>query len=102
MPDRRAVDDLTIEELEQVLRLRKREARQQRLQQFASAGRRRSDVLSPEDVPDEGSGFRPAHGPLIDTKTPWQERTLRDKLLLAIEVAAALSLVGVLIFAVSI
>ena len=38
MPDRRCVDDLTIEELEQVLLIKRREARQQRLRRYADLG----------------------------------------------------------------
>jgi len=98
MPDRRVVDDLTIEELEQVLRLRKREARLERLQKFASAGRRRTDLPSPEDMA-EGQVAAPSE-PRPGAR-PWRERTLRDKLLLAIEITAALGLVGVLIFTAS-
>lgn len=99
MPDRRLVDDLSIEELEQILRVKKRQARMQRLQQFASAGRRRADPSSPEDEPDQSSRQEVPHASFLDRGLRWQERTLRDKLLLAIEVVAALGLVGVLIFA---
>ncbi|HEC23200.1 MAG TPA: hypothetical protein ENI95_09815, partial [Chloroflexi bacterium] len=54
MPDRRSVDDLTIEELEQILRIKKREARMQRLQRFERVGRRRGDLPLPgEPTPDE-------------------------------------------------
>jgi sortase A len=38
MPDRRCVDDLTIEELEQILLIKRREARQQRLRRYADLG----------------------------------------------------------------
>ena len=38
MPDRRYVDDLTIEELEQILLIKRREARQQRLRRYADLG----------------------------------------------------------------
>ena len=38
MPDRRCVDDLTIEELEQILLIKRREARQQRLRRYAALG----------------------------------------------------------------
>ena len=98
MPDSRLVDDLTINELEQVLRVRKHEARLQRLQYFASAGRRRSNMLSPED---RLAGPQVPHTSFLGGGLRWQERTLRDKLLLAIEVVAALGLAGVLIFAAS-
>ena len=38
MPDRRSVDDLTIEELEQILLIKRREARRERLRRYASVG----------------------------------------------------------------
>lgn len=38
MPDRRCVDDLTIEELEQILLIKRREARQRRLRRYADLG----------------------------------------------------------------
>jgi sortase A len=38
MPDRRCVDDLTIEELEQILLIKRREARRQRLRRYADLG----------------------------------------------------------------
>ncbi len=38
MPDRRCVDDLTIEELEQILLIKRREARQKRLRRYADLG----------------------------------------------------------------
>jgi sortase A len=99
MPDRRSVDDLTIEELEQILRIKKREARMQRLERFASAGRRRADLPSPEDARDPLRAPELQHTSFLGDKLRWQERSLRDKLLLAIEVTAALGLVAVLIVA---
>jgi sortase A len=45
MPDRRCVDDLTIEELEQVLLIKRREARRERLRRYADLG------WLPEEVP---------------------------------------------------
>jgi sortase A len=105
MRDHRSVDDLTIEELEQILRIRKHQARQERLMRFADAGRRRSDVLSPEDMPPEEAAEPAIPPPDIPeaSETPkgtkWRERTLRDKLLLAVEITAALGLAGIMIFA---
>ena len=52
MRDRRSVDDLTIEELEQILRRKKRESRLERLRRYESDGRRRVDIPTPEDIPD--------------------------------------------------
>jgi sortase A len=97
MADRRLVVDLTIEEIEQVLRLRKREARLQQIQQFAGAGHR-LDKLSPEDGQE---GLQVPHTSFLNRGQRWEERTLRDKLLLAIEVVAVLGVIGVLIFAAS-
>jgi sortase A len=106
MRDRRSVDDLTIEELEHILRIKKHQARQQRLQRFTSAGRRRADLPSPEDAPPENpeelSEAQPEDtedSPDPSKRKSWQERSLRDKLLLAVEIAAALGLVAILIFA---
>ena len=105
MRDRRSVDDLTIEELEHILRIKKHQARQERLQRFASAGRRRADLPSPEDGPFDEMPELPEHQPGIpDDPIPgksrsWRERSLRDKLLLAVELAAAFGLVGIMIFA---
>ncbi|MBN1310949.1 MAG: sortase [Anaerolineae bacterium] len=106
MRDRRSVDDLTIEELEHILRVKKHQARQQRLQRFTSAGRRRADLPSPEDAFPEDLAESPEPQPEEIENIPgpskhrsWPERSLRDKLLLAVEIAAALGLVGIMIFA---
>jgi sortase A len=55
MPDRRCVDDLTIEELEQVLLIKRREARQQRLRRYAALGWLSEDapILSEESERQE-------------------------------------------------
>ncbi|MBN1428140.1 MAG: class D sortase [Anaerolineae bacterium] len=103
MRDRRSVDDLTIEELEHILHVRKHQARQQRLQRFASAGRRRADLPSPEDAPLEELAESPEQQtdetvkPVSDNGKSWRERSLRDKLLLAVELIAVLGLVGLMI-----
>lgn len=106
MRDRRSVDDLTIEELEQILRIKKHQARQERLKRFTDAGRRRADLPLPEDAslddpgsePDSESDASPAL-PLSEGTTSWRERSLRDKLLLAVELTAALGLVAIMVFA---
>lgn len=53
MRDRRPVDELSIEELERILVIRRREARQQRLQRYQSEGRRlpMPDVVTVEEEP---------------------------------------------------
>lgn len=52
MRDKRPVDELSITELERILAIKKREARQQRLRQFDDRGRRLPNVLSPLDEHD--------------------------------------------------
>lgn len=103
MRDRRSVDNLTVEELERVLRIKKREARMQRLDRLASAGRRRADVPLPEELEIDpapvSQGRHIPHSSFAGAEGKrWRDRSLRDKLLLGIEVAAALGLVGILIF----
>ncbi|MBN1681744.1 MAG: sortase [Anaerolineae bacterium] len=59
MRDKRSVDELSIEELERVLAIRRREARQQRLQHYKDQGRRLPSVSlldvdnAPEPLPVE-------------------------------------------------
>ena len=53
MRDKRAVDELSIEELERVLAIRKREARQERLQRLQAQGRRVATLAAPLDAPPE-------------------------------------------------
>ncbi len=91
MPDRRSVDDLSIEELEQILRIKKREARMQRLERYEQTGRRRGDVPMPGDKDElsEAQGF---------TTVSEKPSPLRDNLLLGIEVLAALGLVVLLVY----
>lgn len=106
MPDRRVVDDLTIEELEQVLRIKKRQARLERLRNLEQIGRKRAGPSPVEDSvrlseEEEESGL--AYESFLREDKParvsWKDRSLRDKLLLAVEMGAALTLFGVLIYA---
>jgi sortase A len=55
MPDRRCVDDLTIEELEQVLLIKRREARQQRLRRYAALGWMSEDAPILSEEPERQS-----------------------------------------------
>ena len=50
MVDKRRVDELSIEELEQILAIRKREARQRRLQRLKQSGRVIESRLEPQSV----------------------------------------------------
>ncbi len=104
MRDRRSVDDLSIEELEQIVRIRKREARLARLERFARAGRRQGDLSLPEDgaplpePPEDDEQSIPYQSFVYDGQPDAASR--RDRLLLGVELAAALGLVAVLVFAV--
>jgi len=92
MRDRRPVDELSVEELEYVLRIKKRQARLARLRQYDEMGRRIDDVPTPDEVaPPEP----PA--PPTDESSAAPARTLRDKLLLAVEIGAAFGLVAILV-----
>jgi sortase A len=104
MKDRRLVDDLTIEELEQILRIRKRQAREERLRRFASVGKRRIDVPLPEEIEaqhiaDEVSAGTIPHESFLYGAGVRRERTRRENLLLAVELAAAGGLIALLSFA---
>ncbi len=108
MRDRRSVDDLTIEELEQILAIKKRRARLERLQHFERVGRRPGDSPLPEDAPTPTPPAQPtpdvSHHSFLHGDEPTEsdrprKPILRDKLLLAVEFAAALGLVAILIFA---
>jgi len=97
------VDDLTIEELEQILRIRKRQAREERLRRFAAIGKRRIDLPLPEELEapaagDEAAGTIP-HESFLYGEGARRERTRRDNLLLAVELAAAAGLIALLVFA---
>lgn len=92
MRDRRSVDDLSIEELEYALRIKKRQARLARLQHYDEIGRRIADAPIPEVIaPPE-----PLPSPSDEIPSP-TERTLRNKLLLAVEIAAVAGLITILV-----
>jgi sortase A len=121
MKDRRPVDELSIEELEEILRVRKREARLERLRRLGKeAGTGNFDPLAPEPVEprshslptdyrrfqDEGSTAQ-YRAYALDESAPEEEVTrqprrirwdwLRDKSLLLIELVVLLGLALVLI-----
>ncbi|MFQ5406914.1 MAG: sortase [Anaerolineales bacterium] len=60
MRDRRSVDDLSIDELERVLAIKKRQAREARLRKFRSTGRALRAEVSGEPLPPAGAGGAPA------------------------------------------
>jgi len=119
MPDRRTVDDLSIEELEQILIVKRRETRAERMRRLQEIGRLPADAAIPhEDLAPVGA-VSMAGGQAADltrqrpydleplggkkrAKAPRQRapRTrwgrLRDGLLLVLEVGALLGLVAIL------
>jgi sortase A len=120
MPDRRIVDDLSIEELEQILIVKRRETRAERMRRLQEIGRLPAEAAIPhEDLASVGvvdmtggqagdliARQRPydlePSGGKKRAKTPRQRapRTrwgrLRDGLLLVLEVGALLGLVAIL------
>ena len=117
MADRRTVDELSIEELEQLLLIKRRAARQERLRQLAAEGRLADqsallvEQLPPSSGPQPSSlaagRFQsPKLRPLYDAPSasspgaaPPQrkKRRIRDRRLLALEVMAFIGLVYVLV-----
>ena len=119
MPDRRIVDDLSIEELEQILIVKRRETRAERMRRLQEIGRLPADAAIPhEDLAPVGA-VSMAGGQAADltrqrpydleplggkkrVKTPRQRapRTrwgrFRDGLLLVLEIGALLGLVAIL------
>ncbi len=130
MPDRRIVDELTIEELEQILIVKRREARRERMQRLRELGRIPAEAALPnEDMAAFVVGANQA-GTIVDPQTARQraydleplgnkkrrgrkgrnrrERQsnsrfgrIRDKVLLVLEVGALLGLVAILVLSLS-
>jgi sortase A len=88
MKDRRSVDDLSIEELEQILAIRKREAREARLRKMRANGRAGNAPVS-------------AAAAAAPAPTPAAPKSLRTRLLnfllLVVEVGAVVGLLYVLV-----
>ena len=125
MPDRRTVDELTIEELEQILIIKRRESRAGRMQRLRDVGRIPSDVALPnEDLAAIPVGASPSDGEKqLDSTGRWvfdveplkgakhrdrhkrqRQRPpvsrwgrMRDRLLLVLEIGALAGLAVVLI-----
>lgn len=118
MADRRTVDELTIEELERILLIKRRQARQDRLRRLAAEGRLadRSRLVSEDTSPPPRApkSPRPAHGGFRSTNVhplaaapanqahnpaPVRSKTgrVRDRLLLGMEILALAGLVAVLL-----
>jgi sortase A len=120
MSDRRTVDELTIEELEQLLIVKRRDARTERMRRLREIGRLPAEAALPhEDLATMGLGAGGTSGsvePVSSSRRPFdveplrgnrhkkqRQRSskprrgrLRDKLLLVLEIGALLGLVAVL------
>jgi sortase A len=71
MPDRRTVDELTVEELEQILIIKRREARTERMRRLREIGRLPADAPLPhEDL----SAIRPVAAPSAAASEPPRQR----------------------------
>lgn len=113
MPDRRSVDELSIEELEEILAIRKHEAREARLKRLRAEGRV-IDLPAEERIPPDrpAAPDRAARSPsssyyhvheIPDDSPPKRRihlkpsaktlRTWRDRLLLLVEVGAVAGLI---------
>lgn len=115
MPDRRIVDDLSIEELEQILIVKRRETRAERMRRLQEIGRLPAEASIPHEdltaISAAGIAASEADGlaarrrpfelePLTGKKKAKTPRTrwsrFRDGLLLTLEVGALLGLVVIL------
>ena len=122
MPDRRTVDELTIEELEQLLIVKRREERAERMRRLREIGRLPSEAALPhedfapigQDSGQSSVTFQPAIPRLraldveplrgrerVKKRRERPQRTrlgrLRDRLLLVLEVGALVGLVAILV-----
>jgi len=115
MPDRRPVDELSIEELEEILAIRKREAREARLIRLRAEGRvievpestapARTEPTEREPINSSRSYYRVSEVP--DAAKPRRRikllpsratiKTWRDRFLLLIEIGAVVGLVFVIV-----
>ena len=120
MPDRRTVDELTIEELEKVLIVKRREARADRVRRMAEIGRLPEQAALPHEdlaqLSSDANGYGMAPLPASPYARPFEVEPigrsgrkkqkkprptsrlgrLRDRALLVLEVGALVGLVAVL------
>lgn len=104
MRDRRSVDDLSIEELERILAIKKRQAREERMRRYERSGRRlggraRSPVDYVDSDPAPIGGGPVENGREDAADSAPREKTLRDRLLLVVELVAVGGLVALLVAA---
>jgi len=91
MRDRRSVDDLSIEELERILAIKKRQAREERMRRYDRSGRRVNvpapdDTLPPPAFQDEEMLPADQEEDFVPEDAPPKGR--KDRLLLYVELAA--------------
>ncbi|MBL7202097.1 MAG: hypothetical protein ISS56_18305, partial [Anaerolineae bacterium] len=110
MRDRRCVEELTVQELEEVLTIRRREERLERMRRIGVTGRQGSTVIIHEidDGPAStalGQGHTgsdlpsltiPGFGLDQDAGSQGRLETWRERILLGIEVAAVLGVIAVI------
>ncbi len=126
MPDRRTVDELTVEELEQILIVKRREARAERMRRLQEIGRLPAEAALPHEdlvaieAGNAGSSSLSAPSsprqwafdvePLSGTRRTKKKKArpvrtrwgrARDRLLLVLEIAALLGLATVLVVSLS-
>jgi sortase A len=122
MPDRRTVDELTIEELEQLLLVKRREARAERMRRLQEIGRLPAEAALPhedlvtisvaatgsatledsEHLRERSFDLEPLHGKRRFRRSgprPLHNHwgRIRDRLLLVLEIAALVGLAAVLV-----
>ncbi len=116
MADRRSVDDLTIEELERILIVKRRAARPERLRRLAATGRRADDLPLPDEETTPAAKPLPAPPPPRRESVPTRFRAtevkpskageqkrardwarIRDRVLLILEVASLAGLILILV-----
>lgn len=111
MKDRRTVDELSLEELEEVLRVRRRTERLRRLDNKSRSLDPLRDQTAPEDVTPTGNRMEsevrafsgPRYSALIEpgavkrARPPIQWRWVRDQVLLLIEILAVVGFILVVV-----
>lgn len=100
MPRRKAPEDLSTDELRQLLIEKRRGARQERLEHFRRTGR--VIAVPPESSSDSfdklsSSPVVETPGENIEAETAPPQRRLTDRILLGVEILAVVGLVGVLL-----
>lgn len=99
---KKRLDDLSVEELEKMLLVKRRQSRLERFEQLSKAGRSSHEaVVKAALAPTDASDAAPAPPALTKKAKPVKEKTrsrkIMDAMLLGLEVVALVGLVGVLV-----